>query len=181
MFQPVVPEAAPAHEDFNLDLGQLQANHQNDDEYSASEKQFSTKEPEIIEPEEPQQTWDEYQAQQNPPQPEIIEQVIEPEMKPEVKVNPRKQPVQQVRPPQSRPQVQPQVRPVQAPVQPRPVQTPVQAKPQAPIQAQPPRPPQPRPPQPRPQVQAQPPRPPQPVQAPVQVVRRLKFNRRQNL
>jgi hypothetical protein len=82
MFQPVAPETAPTHEDFNLDLGQLQAN-----EYAPAPA-----EPQIIEPQlETHETWNEYQAKQNPPQPEIIEQIIEPEMKPEVKVNPRRQ------------------------------------------------------------------------------------------
>jgi len=166
MFQ-AVPEAAPAKaEDFHLDLDQLQAN----------QHPSSPMEPIVIEPPvEPQETFEQYQARQNPPQPEIIEQIIEPEMKPEVKVNPRKQPVQAPAPkpqaaPQPRPQVQakptvvepqmkpevkvnPRKQPVQAPA-PKPVPTPA-PKPQAA-------------PQPRPQVQAPAPKPPV---APVQVVK----------
>ena len=83
MFQ-AVPETAPkAQEDFHLDLGQLEAN-----KYAPAPTVQTPVEPEIIEP-QVQETFEEYQARQNPPQPEIIEQVIEPQMKPEVKVNPR--------------------------------------------------------------------------------------------
>ena len=124
MFQPEAPKAAPAEEDFHIDLGQLEA----------SQHVSPASEPIVIEP-QIQETFEEYQAKQNPPQPEIIEQVVEPQMKPEVKVNPRKQGAPAPRP-QPRPaQVQVQARP-QAQIPPRPVAH-VVPKPQSVPQAKP--------------------------------------------
>lgn len=185
MFQ-AVPEAAPApkhaEDDFHLDLDQLEANQHTS----------APIEPIVIEPPvEHQETFEEYQARQNPPQPEIIEQiiepaaVIEPEMKSEVKVNPRKQPVQApakpvapVQAPAPKPQVQAQPKPTvvepqmkpEVKVNPRkqPVQAPVQAPVQTPKPVQAPAPKPQATPQPRPQVQAPAPKPPV---APVQVVK----------
>jgi|GEM_PF-6476514 len=152
MFQPVAPEATPVQDDFHLDLGQLEA----------SQHASAASEPIVIEPPEAQETREEYQAKQNPPQLEIIEQhsdeyqvpsakypsneqksvpistIVEPEMKPEVKVNPRKNEVPSTKyqvPSTPKPAEKPISRPQVQPV-PKPVQAP-RPQVQAPIPPKP--------------------------------------------